>query len=101
MSYKDHKVTEVRKTTWDSLWHVVYTKSDGRETWDRIPEEQALAIARALPPKLARVPLVKRNPRPLARDFPPPSPLPSREEQLENPYLERSPDGRTYVGNAD
>lgn len=77
------KYTEVRKVSWDSLWHALYAAPDGQTTWDRLPEEKALAIARALPPKLAHAPLVKRTYRPLPRDFPPPSPLPSRDTVID------------------
>lgn len=56
MSIKYHTI---RKTSYDTLWHACYTV-DGRETWDRIPELEALRLARELPPHLDRQPARER-----------------------------------------
>lgn len=61
------KYNAIRKTSWDSLWHALYTV-DGCETWDRIPENEALAIARALPPHLPHKSLLNRPPACIQRD---------------------------------
>jgi hypothetical protein len=45
------KYHTIRKTSYDTLWHAVYTV-DGKDTWDRIPEGEALRLARELPPQL-------------------------------------------------
>lgn len=37
----------VRKVSWDRLWHALYRKGDGRVTWDRKTQEEALAIVAA------------------------------------------------------
>lgn len=49
MSYRSEKakVVQVRKVIWDMLWHVVYIIK-GRETWDRVEEKEALAVARRM-----------------------------------------------------
>jgi len=41
MSYKNHKVTGIRKMTWDALWHVLY-EIGGRLTWDRVGKKEAM-----------------------------------------------------------
>ena len=43
--YKYHKVIAVRKVRWDMLWHVVYMFGK-KETYDRVPEAEALAVSR-------------------------------------------------------
>jgi len=45
------KYHTIRKTSYDTLWHAVYT-ADGKDTWDRIPEGEALRLARELPPHI-------------------------------------------------
>jgi len=45
--YKHHKVIAVRKVIWDRLWHIVYKTSKG-ETWDRVPESEALEAAKTI-----------------------------------------------------
>ncbi len=39
---------EVRKVSWDMLWHAVYLTANGIETWDRVTEEEALKISKKL-----------------------------------------------------
>lgn len=40
----ERAILMVRKVPWDAMWHVVYTNTDGRETYDRIPHEVAMEI---------------------------------------------------------
>ncbi len=49
MSYKypECRVTAVRKTSYDMLWHIVYTWGDSKkEHVDRVPKAEALRIAK-------------------------------------------------------
>lgn len=39
---------EVRKVAWDALWHAVFLQKNGKESWDRVSEWQALIIAKRL-----------------------------------------------------
>lgn len=43
------------------MWHAVYTVN-GKDTWDRVPELEALRLAQALPPHLPRKSLLNRPP---------------------------------------
>ena len=45
--YNNGKVIAVRKVRWDELWHVVYLFGE-RETYDRVPREEALRVAEGL-----------------------------------------------------
>jgi len=65
------KYNTVRKTSWDSLWHAVYTTGPGQEAWDRVSEDEALRIARTLPPHLPKKPLLNRRPTVIQRESEP------------------------------
>jgi hypothetical protein len=36
---------ELRKVSWDEMWHLVYKTSKGKLTWDRVNKQTALALA--------------------------------------------------------
>lgn len=49
MHYKDHPITEVRKVSYDMLWHVCYIvasfpNAKMNETYDRVTKEEAMKI---------------------------------------------------------
>jgi len=53
MMYERHKVIAVRKVPWDGLWHVMYYARDYwtrklKMTWDRVPRNVALKVAKGL-----------------------------------------------------
>ena len=37
--------TEVRKVSWDEMWHLCYTNYKGQPTYDRVDKQTALALA--------------------------------------------------------
>ena len=42
------KYCEVRKVSWDALWHAVFYTKYGQEVWDRVSQAEALKISKKL-----------------------------------------------------
>jgi hypothetical protein len=38
----------VRKINWDQLWHALFKRKDGSESYDRVSKDEALKIAEEL-----------------------------------------------------
>ncbi len=42
------KYIEVRKVSWDALWHAVFVNSKKETCWDRVSQSEALKISKHL-----------------------------------------------------